>query len=63
MVHIQVPYSFESLTEVICLIFKGYNLDGFSGQFFRFFFFIKWFCFLVAIFDLVHYVEAIHDLC
>ena len=36
----------------MCCVFKGYNIgsNGFSGQFF---------CFIVAIFDLVHDVEAI----
>ena len=36
--------------------------DGFSGQFFRIFEIII-FCFVVALYDLVHDVEAIHDLC
>ena len=35
---------------------------GFSGQFFRIFK-IKPFCFVVAIFDLVHDVETLHGLC
>ena len=34
-------------------------LDGFSGQFFKLIFF----CFVVALFYLVHDVEAIHGLC
>ena len=39
---------------------KGYNVakDGFSGQFFQFLEIII-FCIVVAIFDLVHDVEAI----
>ena len=36
--------------------------DGFSGQFFRVFEIII-FCFVVAIFDLVHDVAAIHCIC
>ena len=40
---------------------KGYNLGWFSGHFF--FVLIKCFCFVIAIFDLVFNVEAIHGLC
>ena len=38
---------------------KWYNVDGFSGQFFLIFE-INCFCFVVAIFDLVHDVKAIY---
>ena len=42
-----------------CKIFsRGTTYDGFSGQFFRIFE-IKLFCFVVALSDLVHDVEAI----
>ena len=40
-----------------------YSRDGFSGQFFLFFKLFFFFCFVVAICDLVNDVEAIHDLC
>ena len=39
---------------------KGYNVGGFTGQFFRIF--ESFFCFVVAIFDLVHDVEVIFHL-
>ena len=46
----------ESIQGVQC-----YNKDDFSGQFeiFKTIFF----CFIVAIFDLVHDVETMYDLC
>ena len=37
-------------------------MDGFDGQFFRFSEIII-FCFVVAICDLAHDIEAIHGLC
>ena len=37
--------------------------DGFSAQFFRIFEIYFFFCFFVAMSDLVHDVEAIHGLC
>ena len=43
-------------------ISMGRMKDGFSGHCFRAFA-INTFCCLVAVFDLVHDVEAIHSLC
>ena len=40
---------------------KGCNLSDFSGQFFHFFEIIS-FCFVVAICDLVHAVEATYGI-
>ena len=42
---------------------KGKTQDGVSGQVFFAFLKLFLFCFVVAIFDLVYDVEAIHDLC
>ena len=38
---------------------KGYNVRGFCGIFFSYFLIIFFCCFVVAIFDLVHDVEAV----
>ena len=43
-------------------MFKGYNVGCLRGQFFRIFEEKKLFCFVVAICDLVHDVEAIFPL-
>ena len=42
--------------------FKGYNLARFQRSFFLYIFELKLFCFVVALCDLVHDVEAIHGL-
>ena len=49
---------------ILCyqVLLKGTTWDVFSGHFFRFSF-INFLRFDVAIFDLVHDVEAINDLC
>ena len=41
---------------------RGAKYDGFSGQFFRIFEIII-FCFVVAMCDIMHDVDAIHGLC
>ena len=41
---------------------RGTTKDCFSGQYFRIFD-NNLLCFVLAIFDLVHYLEAIHGLC
>ena len=43
-------------------IYKAYNVGWFKWSFFRIFE-INIFCFVVAIFDLVHNVEAIRGMC
>ena len=43
--------------------FKGYTVDIFGGLPFFCFCEIKFCCFVVAIFDLVHDVEIIYGLC
>ena len=50
-----------SMATYMHILFKGIQ-RGFSGQGFRILE-LKLFGFVVAIFDLVHDVEAIHDLC
>ena len=42
---------------------KGYNVGWFRGHFFHIFEIVIFVCFVVAIFDRVHDVVAIHSLC
>ena len=47
---------------IAATVTRGKTYDGFSGQFFRIFE-INFFCFAVAIYDLVDHVETMHGLC
>ena len=42
---------------------RGTLQDGFGGQLFLFYFLKTFLCYVIAIFDLMHDMEAIHGLC